>query len=108
MSSARWIRGGETPGWGGQVGLIPDVFERLGLSPAGRVVVVCGPPVMLGFMLRALERLGYSPEQVVTTLENKMKCGFGECGRCNVGPFLVCRDGPVISAEELARLPADL
>lgn len=100
--------GGETPGWDGEVGLIPDVFERLGLTPDGRVVVVCGPPVMLTFMLRALERLGYPPEQVVTTLENRMKCGFGECGRCNVGPFYVCRDGPVITAAELRRLPADL
>ena len=100
--------GGETPGWDGEVGLIPDVFERLGLAPDGRVVVVCGPPVMLTFMLRALERLGYPPEQVVTTLENRMKCGFGECGRCNVGPFYVCRDGPVITAADLRRLPADL
>ena len=100
--------GGETPGWNGEVGLVPDVFERLGLAPDGRVVVVCGPPVMLRFMLLALERLGYAPEQVVTTLENRMKCGFGECGRCNVGPFYVCRDGPVITAAELRRLPADL
>lgn len=100
--------GGETPGWRGQVGLIPDVFERLGLAPDRRVVVVCGPPVMLKFMLQALERLGYAPEQVVTTLENRMKCGFGECGRCNVGPFYVCRDGPVITAAQLRCLPADL
>lgn len=100
--------GGETPGWKGEVGLIPDVFERLGLTPGGRVVIVCGPPVMLTFMLRALGRLGYPPERVVTTLENRMKCGLGECGRCNVGPFYVCRDGPVITAAELRRLPADL
>lgn len=100
--------GGETPDWRGEVGLIPDVFERLGLAPDGRVVIVCGPPVMLTYMLRALERLGYPPERVVTTLENRMKCGFGECGRCNVGPFYVCRDGPVITAAELRRLPADL
>ncbi|HYA00154.1 MAG TPA: FAD/NAD(P)-binding protein [Candidatus Binatia bacterium] len=100
--------GGERPGWDGEVGLIPDVFERLALPPDGRMVVVCGPPVMLGSMLRALDRLGYSPERVVTTLENRMKCGFGECGHCNVGPFVVCRDGPVISAAQLRRLPPDL
>ena len=100
--------GGETEGWDGEVGLIPDVFERLGLAADSRVVVVCGPPVMLNFMLRALDRLGYAPERIVTTLENRMKCGFGECGRCNVGPFFVCRDGPVITAAELSRLPADL
>lgn len=100
--------GGEEPGWDGEVGLIPAVYERLGLAPDGRVVVVCGPPIMLRFMLAALERLGYAPEQVVTTLENRMACGLGWCGRCNVGRFYVCRDGPVISWARLRALPADL
>jgi NAD(P)H-flavin reductase len=100
--------GGESLDWDGEVGLIPEVFESLSLEPAGRMVVVCGPPVMLHFMLLALDRLGYAPENVVTTLENRMKCGFAECGHCNVGPFFVCRDGPVITAAELRRLPADL
>ncbi len=100
--------GGEAPGWNGEVGLIPDVFERLGLEPDGRVVVVCGPPIMLHFMLLTLDKLGFEPEQVVTTLENRMKCGVGECGHCNVGRFVVCRDGPVITAAQLATLPADM
>lgn len=100
--------GGETPGWDGQVGLIPSVFEKLAPSPEHRVVVICGPPVMLRFMLLATEKLGFAPEQVVTTLENKMKCGVGQCGRCNVGPFYVCRDGPVVTAADLRRLPPEL
>ena len=50
---------------------------------------------------------GYAPEQVITTLENKMKCGFGQCGRCNVGSFYVCRDGPVVSWEQMQALPDD-
>lgn len=100
--------GGEAPGWDGKVGLIPNVYEELGLAPDGRVVVVCGPPVMLHFMLLALDRLGYAPEQIVTTLENRMKCGIGHCGRCNVGPFFVCRDGPVVTAAQLKSLPEDL
>ncbi len=100
--------GGEASGWDGEVGLIPDVFERLGLGPEHRVVVVCGPPIMLRFMLLALERLSYEPEQIVTTLENRMKCGTGLCGRCNVGRFFVCRDGPVVTAAQLRDLPADL
>lgn len=99
--------GGETPDWDGEVGLLPQVFERLGLPADGRVVVVCGPPVMLQFMFRALERLGYAPEQVVTTLENKMKCGLGLCGRCNIGRVLVCRDGPVFTWAEMRALPRD-
>jgi NAD(P)H-flavin reductase len=99
--------GGETADWDGEVGLIPAVFEGLELSPEGRIVIACGPPIMLHFLFRSLEKLDYSPEQVVTTLENKMKCGFGQCGRCNVGSFYVCRDGPVVSWEQMRALPED-
>lgn len=99
--------GGETEDWGGEVGLIPDVFERQGLTPDGRIVVACGPPIMLRFLFAALQKSGYRPEQVFTTLENKMKCGFGQCGRCNVGSFYVCRDGPVLSWQRMRSLPAD-
>lgn len=100
--------GGQTRDWDGEVGLLPEVFERLGLGPAGRLVVVCGPPVMLRAMFRVLEHLGFGPEQVVTTLENRMKCGLGLCGRCNIGRFYVCVDGPVISWSQLRALPPDL
>ncbi|MCP4902478.1 MAG: heterodisulfide reductase subunit F [bacterium] len=99
--------GGETPDWDGKVGLIPQVFKEMELAPDGRVVVACGPPVMLHFLFLALKELGYSPDQVVTTLENKMKCGIGHCGRCNVGPFYVCRDGPVVTWQQLNELPND-
>jgi NAD(P)H-flavin reductase len=100
--------GGETEDWDGEVGLIPDVFGRLELKPDNRIVIACGPPIMLHFMFLALEKLGYSPQQVITTLENKMKCGFGHCGRCNIGSFYVCRDGPVVSWEQMRSLPDDL
>ncbi len=99
--------GGETDGWDGEVGLLPAVFERQGLAPEGRIVIACGPPIMLHFLFQSLEKLGYPPEQVITTLENKMKCGFGQCGRCNIGSFYVCRDGPVVSWERMQALPAD-
>lgn len=100
--------GGETEEWDGHVGLIPDVFSELEPSPDGSIVITCGPPIMLHFMLIALDKLGFAPEQVITTLESKMKCGIGQCGRCNVGPFFVCRDGPVVSAAQLKSLPSDL
>lgn len=99
--------GGETPDWDGEVGLIPHVFERLGLKPDGHVVIVCGPPVMLHYMFLSLERMGFAPEQVVTTLENKMKCGLGLCGRCNIGRVFVCRDGPVFTWAQVQALPRD-
>jgi sulfhydrogenase subunit gamma (sulfur reductase) len=99
--------GGETPDWDGEVGLIPAVFERMALAPDGRVVVACGPPIMLKYLFASLGKLGYSPAQVVTTLENKMKCGLGLCGRCNVGRHFVCVDGPVFTWEQLETLPND-
>jgi sulfhydrogenase subunit gamma (sulfur reductase) len=99
--------GGETPEWDGEVGLIPQVFERLRPKADNSIVITCGPPIMIHFMLITLEKLEFDPESVITTLENKMKCGIGHCGRCNVGRVFVCRDGPVFSAAELRTLPKD-
>jgi NAD(P)H-flavin reductase len=99
--------GGETEDWDGEVGMIPQVFQGLGLQPDGRIVVACGPPIMLHYLFLTLEEMGYPPDQVATTLENKMKCGIGHCGRCYVGPFSVCRDGPVVTWAELNALPKD-
>jgi NAD(P)H-flavin reductase len=99
--------GGETPEWDGEVGLLPNVFEKLALGPDNRIVVVCGPPVMLHFMFLALEKMGYAPDQVVTTMENKMKCGLGLCGRCNIGRQFVCKDGPVFTWAEVRAMPKD-
>lgn len=99
--------GGETPEWDGEVGLLPNVFERLALPPDNRVVIVCGPPVMLHFMFMTLEKMGYTPDQVITTMENKMKCGLGLCGRCNIGHVFVCRDGPVFTWAQVRAFPKD-
>lgn len=99
--------GGETPDWDGKVGLAPNVFEELKPNPHNAILITCGPPIMIKFMLLAAERLGFKPEQVWTTLENKMKCGLGKCGRCNVGRFYVCKDGPVFTAAQLVALPKD-
>lgn len=99
--------GGETPDWDGEVGLIPHVFEKLAPKPNNSVVITCGPPIMIHFMLLTLEKLGFHKKNVVTTLENKMKCGFGKCGRCNVGSVYVCKDGPVFTAAQLEQLPKE-
>jgi sulfhydrogenase subunit gamma (sulfur reductase) len=99
---------GESGEWDGRVGLIPHVFEDLGLSPEGRVVVACGPPIMLRFLFQALEKTGYGPGQVVTTLENKMKCAIGHCGRCNVGTTYLCTEGPVFTWAQIQEMPNDL
>jgi NAD(P)H-flavin reductase len=99
--------GGQTPDWDGAVGLLPSVFETLGVQPENRIVVTCGPPVMLHYLFVSLAKTGFSSEQVVTTLENKMKCGLGLCGRCNVGRHYVCVDGPVFTWAQLRTMPKD-
>ena len=99
--------GGETPDWKGEVGFVPSVLEKAAPSAENTIAIVCGPPIMIKFTFPVLEKLGFSDENIFTTLENRMKCGFGKCGRCNVGEMYVCLDGPVFSGAELKLLPAE-
>jgi len=71
------------------------------------VAVICGPPIMIKFSLSVLERLGFSDDNVYTTLENKMKCGVGKCGRCNVGDIYICKEGPVYTAADIKKMYYD-
>ena len=99
--------GGQTPDWKGEVGFVPDVVAAAGLSAENTVAVVCGPPVMIKFTMPKLQALGFSDQDIYTTLENRMKCGVGKCGRCNVGKMYVCKDGPVFTQAQLAELPPE-
>jgi sulfhydrogenase subunit gamma (sulfur reductase) len=99
--------GGETPEWAGEVGFVPTVLEKTAPSSENTIAIVCGPPIMIKFTFPVLEKLGFTEERIFTTLENRMKCGFGKCGRCNVGEVYVCKDGPVFSYEQLKLLPAE-
>lgn len=99
--------GGETPEWKGKVGFVPTVLEETAPSGDNAMAVVCGPPIMIKFSLQSLEKLGFTKDNVISTLENRMKCGFGKCGRCNVGNIYVCKDGPVFTAAEIAAMPND-
>jgi len=94
-------------GWDGHVGFVPAYLEEINPNPANKVTITCGPPIMIKFVLQALEKMGYSEDQVVTTLELKMKCGIGKCGRCNIGSKFVCVDGPVFTLRELKKLPPE-
>lgn len=99
--------GGETPEWKGNIGFVPTVLEETAPKAENTVAVICGPPIMIKFSLKALEELGFSDDAVYTTLENKMKCGVGKCGRCNVGDIYVCKEGPVYTAAEVKRMYSD-
>jgi NAD(P)H-flavin reductase len=99
--------GGETPDWKGEVGFVPTVLTSMKPASKNTVVVVCGPPIMIKFVLKSLVELGFSPASAYTTLENRMKCGVGKCGRCNVGNVYVCKDGPVFRCSDLEVLPKE-
>ena len=99
--------GGETPEWKGEVGFVPQVLEKVRPASENTVVITCGPPVMIKFVMLSLAKLGFSMESAYTTLENRMKCGVGKCGRCNVGSIYVCKDGPVFRCSDLLALPQE-
>jgi len=87
--------------WAGREGFVPQVLEQVAPSASDAVAVVCGPPIMIRFTFPVLEKLGFTPEQMITTLEKRMQCGIGKCGRCNIGNLYVCRDGPVFNYAQI-------
>jgi NAD(P)H-flavin reductase len=97
----------EFPGWTGKVGFVPTVTEEVCPPAKDTYALVCGPPIMIKFTQPVLEAAGFGPEQIIMSLENRMKCGIGICGRCNVGPEYVCKDGPVFTLAQLNRLPKE-
>jgi len=97
--------GGEASDWRGEIGFVPTIVEKAAPSSQNTVAIVCGPPVMIKYTFPVLAKLGFADENIYTTLENRMKCGFGKCGRCNVGKVYVCKDGPVFTLAQLKELP---
>jgi sulfhydrogenase subunit gamma (sulfur reductase) len=91
--------------WNHSVGLITQLLEQVAPSPRNTITITCGPPIMIHFVNRVLvEKLGFKPEQNYVTLEARMHCGIGKCGRCNLGDKLVCVDGPVFTMAEVGTL----
>ena len=94
----------EQEGWDGHVGFVPNYVKELGFD-TDKTAILCGPPIMIKFTLDGLYSLGFEKTQIYTTLEMRMKCGIGKCGRCNVGSKYICKDGPVFRFDELDELP---
>ena len=102
----------EQEGWNGHVGFVPTFVKELGESGQvefgiNTISLICGPPIMIKFVLGALGDMGVSKTQIYTTLELRMKCGVGKCGRCNIGSKYVCKDGPVFRFDEVDELPPE-
>jgi len=95
------------PSWKYHVGFVPTVTKDTAPSSENAYALVCGPPIMIKFTLPVLTGLGFPPERIITSLEMRMKCGIGMCGRCNIGTEYVCKDGPVFTLAQLSQLPAE-
>ena len=93
--------------WSGKVGLVPNVLKEVGPAAENALALVCGPPIMIRFTTPVLLELGFEKEDIILSLENRMKCGIGKCGRCNIGSRYVCVDGPVFTYAELESLPPE-
>ena len=95
------------PAWKYNVGFVPAIVKQKITSADNAYAVVCGPPVMIKFTQPVLQELGFPPERIILSLEMRMKCGIGMCGRCNIGDKFVCKDGPVFSLAQLKELPPE-
>lgn len=100
--------GGETKDWKSKIGLVPKVLEEVNPSKENSVVITCGPPIMIKFTLMSLDKLKFSPENIITTLERHMQCGIGKCGHCMVGDKYVCKDGPVFTYAQIKEFPEEI
>jgi NAD(P)H-flavin reductase len=90
--------------WDHNVGLITDLLKKAAPSPENAVSITCGPPIMIHYVTRLLDEMGFAPQNNYVTLEARMHCGLGKCGRCNLGEKLICVDGPVFNMEEVGHL----
>ena len=92
------------PGWEGNVGMVPILFDMTELRPASSLVYVCGPPIMINFVVQDLLMRGFAEDAVISTLERMMQCGVGKCNHCAIGHRYVCRDGPVFTYRQIREM----
>jgi len=90
-----------TPDWLHKEGLITTLVEEVAPSAENAISITCGPPIMIKFAMLSLQKLGFASEQNWVTLEAKMKCGIGKCGRCNIGDKYICLDGPIFRFDQV-------
>lgn len=91
------------PDWRSNVGVVPDLLRRAPFDPGATTAFVVGPEIMIRFTVRALVEAGVTDDRIYLSLERNMQCAVGMCGHCQLGPHLVCRDGPVFSHQKVAR-----
>jgi len=90
-----------TGSWHGAVGVVTTMIPHAPFDPLDSVAFVCGPEVMMRFTVQALQRRGVTADRIYLSMERNMKCGAGFCGHCQVGPFFICRDAPVMRFDQI-------
>jgi sulfhydrogenase subunit gamma (sulfur reductase) len=95
----------EEENWDGRVGFPHTMVGDMEIDTENTYAILCGPPIMIKFMAEELMKLGLPKEKIYTTLEMRMSCGVGKCGKCNIGHQYVCVDGPVFNLEQLSAMP---
>ncbi|MDD5082559.1 MAG: FAD/NAD(P)-binding protein [Dehalococcoidales bacterium] len=90
--------------WQGNIGVVGSLLPKIEVDLPNTVAFVCGPPVMIHFVIQDLLKMGFKGDQIITTMERRMECGLGKCGHCNIGVKYVCQDGPVFSYQQLQEL----
>ena len=95
----------EEDDWKRYVGFVPANVLEIAPKQENAIAITCGPPIMIKFTIENLQKLGFNSDQIYTTLENRMKCGIGKCGRCNIGSVYVCKDGQVFTFAEIQKMP---
>jgi NAD(P)H-flavin reductase len=90
--------------WRRYVGVVTDLLPRVQVDPERTIALLCGPEMMMRFAAEGIQALGVPAERIFVSMERNMKCAVGHCGRCQLGPNYVCKDGPVFSWERIGRL----
>ncbi len=90
--------------WSGSVGVVTGLIPRLDLEPSQTIAMLCGPEVMIRFTVRELAKRNIPTDKIFVSLERNMKCAVGSCGHCQMGPYFVCKDGPVFSQDRIDSL----
>jgi len=95
------------PGWTGKVGVVTTLLDNIGreVDIPNAYAFTCGPEIMLKFVTQTLLEKGFAPEQIYLSMNRRMSCGIGKCGRCNIGPYYLCKDGPDICYAKIKDYP---
>ncbi|MGD0201538.1 MAG: FAD/NAD(P)-binding protein [Bryobacteraceae bacterium] len=87
--------------WRGHVGVVTTLFRNVRLHASATTAMICGPEIMMRYVIREFDRRGLPADQVYLSMERNMKCAIGSCGHCQMGPYFVCKDGPIFTYEQM-------